>query len=418
MPLAPEDAPARALLERTWGDLAAAAVRSENLVSELAIRRLSIPHVFPPTMGDKSLWPTLASGNAVLTFCPAGDNLIAMLFHSGKITAWRVEKPVSLAPQITKLIVELGVKRRRGGAAQLGDPAVWQDIVARLKKQVMSGLSDDVARKLKHLVVVPYGSLWYLPMEILPFDQPDGKRMGEVFKISYAPTPGLAVNPLPVSSAKGTAGVTGRFFVPNDVELSGEFDQDVLAAVQDTVQLPNDSSISGAFVGTKLERVWIASLLQAPDKLPLNFSPLAYDAEQVGGSLGDWLRYPWGAPSEVILPGFQSSIMRGAKPTGTDLFMVTCGLHAAGVKNILISRWPVGGASTASLMMEHLGDVPFSNPSDSWQRSLVLLRGQELDPTLEPILSKGDAEKGVITGDHPLFWSGYMMFGAELQKEQ
>ncbi len=80
-----------------------------------------------------------------------------------------------------------------------------------------------------------------------------------------------------------------------------------------------------------------------------------------------------------------------------------------GVRSVLISRWIVGGQSTALVLREFVQELPFTGMLKSWQRARMMLRGSELDPTAEPLLTQADHERPGLTGDEPFFWAGYMV---------
>ena len=89
--------------------------------------------------------------------------------------------------------------------------------------------------------------------------------------------------------------------------------------------------------------------------------------------------------------------------------MVVTHLNVAGVRNVLISRWAVGGNSTAVLLKEFLQELPFIGMNEAWQRAKLVLLGTNLDPAAEPLLTQAEHEREGLTGQQPLFWSGYMI---------
>ena len=418
LPLKPADAKSADVLNAAWADLGASAERAELSVSEIAIRRVHVPRCFPPAIGDKSMWPQLEPGNAVITFCPAGTNLVGMLWTGGQVTTWRVDSPVRLTATIGRWMQEIGVSRRRGGAPQLVDPSEWYPIAMALRRQVLGGIDQATWQSLRRVSIVPHGVLWYLPFELLPHGDEDGQRVGDVISVSYAPTPGLALNPPAFTSTGSESGaIVNRLFTPSDLNLNTDFDRQVIEAIDGTIELPGDNAIPGSLLSSRLKRITVASVITPAKQSPFAISPMVYDQSNPGGALGSWLRYPWGAPNELLLAGFRSgAVATSGAPNGDDIFLTLCGLQAAGTRHILISRWPVGGASTASLLTEYLAESEFSLPLESLQRSILLLRNQELDPTLEPLLNDSDEDGENVTGANPLFWAGYMMVGAELRR--
>ena len=75
----------------------------------------------------------------------------------------------------------------------------------------------------------------------------------------------------------------------------------------------------------------------------------------------------------------------------------------------MISRWIVGGESTASALGEFVQELPFEGMHASWSRSKALLRASDLDPTTEPMLTQAEHSIPTLKGDQPFFWAGYIV---------
>jgi CHAT domain-containing protein len=88
--------------------------------------------------------------------------------------------------------------------------------------------------------------------------------------------------------------------------------------------------------------------------------------------------------------------------------MATCGLMASGCRTVLLSRWRIGGQSTADLMREFLQELPHDSADNAWRRSVQLASDRLLDPSIEPRLKAPSTSEG-IKADHPFFWSGYLL---------
>jgi CHAT domain-containing protein len=110
-----------------------------------------------------------------------------------------------------------------------------------------------------------------------------------------------------------------------------------------------------------------------------------------------------------MLVGFRTPLDAGQVGTGEEVFTTICAFNAAGVRSILLSRWAVGGESSAIALRELLQELPFTGMNASWSRARMMLRRSELDPVAEPLLTKADHEREGLTGDEPLFWAGYMV---------
>jgi len=99
----------------------------------------------------------------------------------------------------------------------------------------------------------------------------------------------------------------------------------------------------------------------------------------------------------------------GQMGTGDEVFTTLCALHAAGVRSVLLSRWAVGGESTATAIRELVQELPFDGMNAAWARARAVLRSTELNPAAEPLLMKAEHKLEGLTGDQPLFWAGYLL---------
>jgi hypothetical protein len=140
------------------------------------------------------------------------------------------------------------------------------------------------------------------------------------------------------------------------------------------------------------------------------WGPAQIDRGAPGSTVEAWMNLPWAAPDQLILPGFHTPAEDGlrGKDTGDELMLSTCGLMAAGVRTMLLSRWRTGGQMSMDLVREFLQELPHEDAASAWQRSVLLARSSELDPNLEPRL-KGVEEGHLPRAEQPFFWSGYML---------
>ena len=149
---------------------------------------------------------------------------------------------------------------------------------------------------------------------------------------------------------------------------------------------------------------------RAPNlKAPLVMNVAPYDQGNPAGTVAGWMRFPADVPRSVVLAGFRTPVGTGQMGTGDEVFMTLCGLHGAGVRSVLLSRWAVGGESASIALRELVQELPFTGMNASWQRARMVLRRSELDPAAEPLLTQADHEFEGLTGDQPLFWAGYLI---------
>lgn len=385
---------------------------AESAAYTAGLQRFKYPVAFPiPLLGESDL-ESMPAGEAVLAFIPAGPDLVGVLATKDKATVWPIAGSRVLPGQVARVMQAIGVVRRRGGSAQLPESEEdWKVLTASLRGRLVPDMKslDGIER----LVVVPTGALWYLPFELLPADREGSRILGDAVKIRYAPTPGLAVHRLPAVDSEAPVGIyADRFFAPSDVERNDELITDLLDSVEGAVNLPGETPMPGQWMGLMVRHgIVAAAVTPSVTPTPYTYSPWKFDQGMPGGQLADWLRFPWTPQQSMFLAGFRTGAPKAQASGGEELFFTSLAMHAAGVPELILSRWPVGGETTGLLLKEYAQEVPFSGVDSAWRRAVGLLRGAEFDPAAEPLLSSGDAERESLTGDQPLFWSGYMLFG-------
>lgn len=407
IPLQSDDEAVKKQGTERWKELVDLSDAMEATTLAAALDRVVIPHVFPPQW-ETSEERRIPESSAVVTFVPVANRFVGIAALPTGTTMWVVENSNTTAARVKRLLADIGVGRRRAGQPQLPSDDAWRSAASVLREELLP--SEHVPLEgLQRLVIVPSGPLWYLPFELLPETGEDSPRIGDRIAVSYAPTPGLAIHPPPNTSVGDSVGyVSNLFFAPKVPEEEAEWVQKLREEHETSVSLTESGSIPGRFISARLQTVWVAAADQGPANGagPLLYSPLIYDAKSNRGSLAEWLRFPWGAPRTVLLPGFRSKL----NGDGSELFYTAFALHAAGTPQALVARWPVGGVSTATILGEMLQELPAEDALGSWRRAVQVLRGSELDPTAEPLLSEGDRDREDLTGDEPLFWAGYMVF--------
>ncbi len=396
------DDPAQARVQADAAEVAAYTV---------ALQRLELPVAFPRPLTAKSDYERLADDEAVLAFIPAGNNVLGVLATNKKATVWPINGYRTLPAQIGRLMQEMGVGRKRGSTAQLpADDTAWRTAAVQIRERLIPKM--DVLKDVQRLAIVPTAALWYVPFEILPVGDTDSALLGDEKQILYAPTPGLAVYSTPAEKRPDTVGIlTQLFFAPRDGERNDELSEAILGAVENPVMLPGAASVPGRWLGSQCRHILVAAALTpSPTSAPFAWSPLGYDAGMPGGLLEDWMRLPMSPPESLALPGLRTGAPQAQSNSGDELFFASMAMHGAGVSQLILSRWPVGGESTAGLLKEYVQELPFSGVEDAWRRAIAVLRETELDPEREPLLSADDAKRKSLTGNPPLFWAGYMLF--------
>lgn len=392
-------------------DLGGVLVKAGQLESAawtLALDRSNLPRTAPPPLAVEDVGVALPARTGMLSFFFVGNQLYGLLAGDGKTVSWAVPAAARLPRDIGSLLRAIGVGKTRGNRLPENDQ--WRKEAEELRARLIPDDTAVTADRFDELVVVPDGPLWYLPLEILPIADAGGPSIGESMKVRYAATPGLAIHPVGGRTPRPNVGIVSRgFFAPRDRDADDLAVASVTEGIDDAVQLPGSNPVPGSLLGSSIGHLLVA-VPQTPDLgRPLSLPVAAYDASQPAGTLAAWIRFPTAAPQSVILAGFRTPVDVGKLGTGQELFLTVCGLQTAGVRDVMVSRWAVGGLSTATLMRELMQELPHTGMSDAWHRARDLLQQTELNPAAEPLLSQGEQKRQGVTGREPLFWAGYLL---------
>ncbi|MDA7492852.1 CHAT domain-containing protein [bacterium] len=386
----------------------AAMTTAETKACVAALSRIHLPQVTLPTLEKKAPAAKLPPKTGLLTFTYVGKRVYATLSAKNKIVMWTVNGSSRVPAEIGKLLRGIGVGRTRGNRIPEDDS--WKEDAVALRRLLIPEDTTITAEKFDELIIVPDGPLWYLPFDLLPFLEADSPLFGEQCKIRYAATPALALRPASASPASNKVGIaTGKFFAPRDLELNQEIVDSIVDVVTDPLRLPDANMTPTALMGSEIGHLAIAAP-QTPNTKNFLLTPMApYEQNYPLGNLAAWLRFPTQVPTNVILAGFRTPVDVGRMGDGSEIFGTLTALNVAGVRNVLISRWAVGGNSTAVLLKEFLQELPFIGMDEAWQRAKLVLLGTNLDPAGEPLLTQAEHELEGLNGKQPLFWSGYMV---------
>jgi len=122
-----------------------------------------------------------------------------------------------------------------------------------------------------------------------------------------------------------------------------------------------------------------------------------------------------------VLPGFRTpaeSSLKGMPraAAGADVFLSVCGLLSSGARTVLLSRWRTGGQSSLDLVREFMQELPRTTPADAWQRAVMVIAESPLDLDAEPRIKKTAGDQPP-KGNHPFFWSGYILVDSGVAAE-
>ena len=380
----------------------------ESRVAQIAVDRVSIPSVAPPDLLEKEPTSKLPEQTAMVTFTVLGNELIGTYATSTKIQMWRAGSISKFTREIGLVLKAIGVGKIRGN--RLPEDMSWREQAEQLREGLFEN-SEINFDQFQEIVFIPDGPLWYLPFELLPFPGHATDLLIDRVKIRYAPTPGFALKPDEDTAQNDQkfALAADLFFAPRDLEQNNALIDQLATLVPDTLRLPGSFQSASSFLGDSISDLVVAKPQFVNPKQPLAFYPAAYDQANPMGTLQAWLRFPLNAPERIVLAGLRTSVDGGSMGNGTELFHTLCALHCSGVGEAVLSRWAVGGESSAALLRELLGGLPGNSLSQAWGSARKQLRERDLDPTKEPLLTKAEHNLKELTGEEPLFWSGYLL---------
>ena len=235
--------------------------------------------------------------------------------------------------------------------------------------------------------------------------------------ITYSPTLGLVQHLLDAGpKAKSDHGIDVHVseFFSNDQQRERDLRDDLAAQERQVVDLTGKSALNPP---SHFFRIASASIHTYAAMSWENMAPASMEGNSTQSNIRSWSLLPWGAPSSMVLAGVDAvgpvPNSRGDYPSGDDWLRVTLPLIAQGTRQLTLSRWPVGGESTASLMRSFQDNQVDLSISESWQRSVLTLWEDNFEQRREPVFhgSPSTNTEDTVSGSHPLLWSGYIRIG-------
>jgi tetratricopeptide (TPR) repeat protein/CHAT domain-containing protein len=398
------DAPAARLEQgQALAELERLSQAQERILREMAVRREPAEMLFPPTRTLEEIKASLGDSEVLWAFFETRRNLHAFLMSNDRFAVWQVRSPATVKKQIGTLLRDMGNfdSNQQLSAGDLEN--------AKLMSALLERSNVDLTGNFAEIVIVPDGPLWYLPFETLPIGAPDKQKLlVSQARVRYAPTVGLAVPYLGAKKPRPSVGVAlGKLFPQDDEEITREAFERLAPAIAGAAALPRDLAAPA-----HMYRVLLDGLIVLDD-VPAAASPYGWHplAGKGAAPLGTWLSLPFGAPDQIVLPGFHTSAETGLKrgaSGGDEIFLSLCGLLGSGARTVLISRWRTGGQTSLDLVREYSQELPHTLPAEAWQRGVQVVRDSPLDPDREPRL-KDVSRMHATTANHPFFWAGYML---------
>ena len=398
---------------RRWESAQRLSATQEAMLWGAAISPLVVSDVFPPRHTQEQLTKSLQPTDAVVLFSSVGANMRGSIYVSGEWKSWEVTDYANLEIKIANFMSQLVASKQRDG--ELSDAAKGKEQKSKidLRNQLFPKNVWQLMGSAKRWIIVPDGSIWNLPVEILPStDQASTLPCIAEHSIIYAPTLGLVpylLDAKPTSKCTQGVDVHGADFFVAEGSKAKELRDELAAKKRAIVDL---SAKSSAYPPSRFFKI-ASDCVSVYSSMSWDaISPVATDSNPNQSNVRFWGRLPWGSPSAMCLAGVNSLTPTSAM-SGDDWLRLTLPLIAQGTRQLTISRWAVGGESTVSLMrtfQENQEDLPVS---EAWQRGVLTLWEEQFEGRHEPLF-KGTASaksENTISGSHPLLWSGYLRIG-------
>ncbi len=399
--------------QRPLVELQRVSEQQELMLGELALRREAVPHVFPPMVSTESLQHSLGPSSAAILFTSTSRGIHVFLVANDGLFYWRIQNPVALRQQVSNLLRSIGLTQENGSVSEkVLENQEWPQLASQVLQGVVDRTQYGFWRRFDELVVVPDDFLWYLPFEVLLSNPATRQQeMLQNTRIRYAAAAGLISLPDgPRARFPKTIVVKGKLFPRDEAETLEDRLTELRDVVDDVVAMPQKPLAPTGLGRCLWDRLVVLDEISDAIGRPLEWSPGRVDANRPDGSMARWLHLPWGAPREVILPGFRSAAETAASGSsdGHELALAILNLMSAGTRSVIISRWRTGGQTCHDLCREYLQEADHLSPARAWQRGTWIVRDSELDPEWEPRLNH-TAPDVPLSADHPFFWAGYLV---------
>lgn len=413
LPAIAEDDDQRKKQIELYGNLARLSALQEVMLRDIALRRDGSDYVFPPPLDVKLLQQKLPPRTLMLSYIAIGGKVFGFAIGKDKYAAFPVDTLPRLKADLGSIFKAWGQddKNRAVSIKNLENES-WKATGRKILKAVTNNMKDDNWANFDDLIVVPDSLLWYVPFEALPLsDEENAEPLIHKIRVRYVPTTSLAIpDSQPRAPYDRTAVVAGKLFPRDDVSIASaavdELDTKLPGVSRLMANIPAPSSL----LVTNFDQLIVYHDLEDSSSGAYDWSPVPVDKAKPASRLTEWFALPWAGPRQVILPGFHSPAEMGLRKggTGDEMFLTACAFMASGSKTVLLSRWRTGGQSSYDLMREFAIESPFASAPQAWQRSVLLERMHELEPSREPRLQSSESLDG-MTAQHPFFWAGYVL---------
>ena len=378
----------------------------ETLMASYALSREPSNLSFPPQMALEDFKRRIPKGTLTLSFLNTASGYHLFFVSRDRIRYTKLGTTDGLNRALTKMLREIGAI---GGAATESkklSSEVWKDSANEVKRGMFVDIPDNSFGNLVELVVIPDGMIWYMPFEALPMTlDGDETFLVDLCPIRYAPTMYLSVEAPGGGQLKRNSVAVGKMHSRGELETTTAEVEELVKRFPELhsyEKQPNSSGLSAWLTDHMM--VWSQSAIP---KNGYDFQPVPFDASS-HSSIAAWMALPWYGPEYLSLPGLRS-FGKGRKANGSEMFVTTVTLMAAGSRTIMLPRWPTGGAISlglSRLYAEHLPDE--LNGAKALRKAMIESRDLTFDIEKEPQIKK-EKEPGDISTEHPFFWASFFV---------
>jgi hypothetical protein len=372
-----------------------------------------LPQAYPPALDLEMIKNELQEGDVAFVLFPSENNFHGILLSRTDLKYWQSMSIEKYTSALQTLLNQIGIFDKDPQSNPAWANKEWEKTAAEISRALFPAEIQKLMASSKRLFIVPTGKAWYLPFELLPLDSNKGPTPWlSSRRVVYLPTLGFIPRCLAptVAEPRRLLVVTDKRFFSIDEQQNRVFIDELVnsapnsyeVSVQDTKRKFQDSR------GSRFQPNQVIVAVRQQLDAPAAFSPFAYDQLSPGGKLATWMSVPLGAPREMIMPGLS---LAGSYPSGSDVFRLACSMLANGTQSLLISRWPVGGASSKLAISGYQRELEFSPASEAIQRSLFDLWATDLDAANEPVLDYKPGSPNIVQGSQALLWATYMQIG-------
>ena len=404
-----EDAIARTKLTN---ELAKISAVQETILGSMSLRREAAEMVFPPSYSEAQIRNTIRPDQLALVTMATGKGYHFFLLSQKSLQYATFVKTRTMHREISNWLKAIGGNQSSVDAKQITGKE-WQKGAKSISQELFAKVLPDQWSRVKELVIVPDGALWYLPFEALMVGPTEKEAiLSENVGIRYCPTASLAFGgQRPVKELSNLVVLTGNLSPKTDVELATTEYQQIFGEVPEALEWKS-FDISSNIMGAQIDQLLAWTYIRSAKNSPLATAPLSTEKHKLDdGSLNAWMKLPWGAPQHMILPGYQSpGISLRGRTVGSDMFLTTTGMMAAGSRTVLISRWNTAGKTSFDLTGNYAAKLKSDGNLAALAQARKSVRESDLELKNEPRVRASKVTEA-IKAEHPFFWASSMFLG-------